>query len=476
MKFIKELHWQILIALVFGVAYGMLFSPTWEITDLTMQKLVEEDEAPQEVIELLQPLKNKKFYGEETISAEIDKFLGEEYVDDYSYSVFDYAEYTDYISYVSWLGVLFMRALKMIIVPLILSSIVSGVTNIGNAENLGRLGLKTISYYLATSLFAIVVGLFFVNAISPGVGVSINNAADSQTLQGMEFVRESFGQTLLNMVPTNVFEAFADGQMLSIIFFSILFGFFITKVSNSSRKFLTTFFNSTFEVMMKVTLFVIKFTPLGIIGIVATTVSENINNLSELAGSMAWYMATVFLALGFHAIITLPLMTWLVGRANPWQHFKNMRSALLTAFSTSSSGATLSLTMESVENGSGVSTKITSFTLPLGSTINMDGTALYECVAAMFIAQAYGYDMSFMEQVIVVITALLASIGAASIPMAGLVMISIVLSAVGLPLEGVGLILAVDRILDMFRTATNVWSDSCGAVVIAKSEGEKLNV
>jgi Na+/H+-dicarboxylate symporter len=182
------------------------------------------------------------------------------------------------------------------------------------------------------------------------------------------------------------------------------------------------------------------------------------------------------LALVIHAFITLPLVTRFIGKAKPWKHFNNMKTPLLTAFSTSSSNATLPLTIQAVEDNSGVSNKISSFTLPLGATINMDGTALYECVAVMFIAQAYGVELSFMQQVVVVITALLASIGAAGIPMAGLVMITIILTVVGLPLEGVGLILAVDRILDMFRTATNVWSDSCGAVVIAKSEGEELNV
>ncbi|PIE86029.1 MAG: dicarboxylate/amino acid:cation symporter [Bacteroidia bacterium] len=476
MKIFKlELHWQILIALIIGVVYGILFAPTYSISDNTLKILVEE-EVPQAVISQLAPLKGAEYYTEELMIEAIKKAIGEDNAVEYEDTIIAEADYTDYITYVSWLGELFMRGLKMIIVPLILSSIVSGVTNIGNAENLGRLGLKTMLYYIVTSLFAIITGLLFVNAIRPGDGVSINNAADAQTLQGMEFVRESFGQTLINMVPTNVFETFADGQMLSVIFFSILFGFFITKVSDKARDFLTTFFNSTFEVMMKITLFVIQFTPLGIIGIVATTVSENIINLAELAVSMAGYMLTVFLALMTHAMVTLPLLTGILGKANPWKHFKNMSSALLTAFSTSSSGATLSLTMESVENRSGVSGKITSFTLPLGATINMDGTALYECVAAMFIAQAYGIELDFIEQIIVVITALLASIGAASIPMAGLVMISIILSAVGLPLEGVGLILAVDRILDMFRTATNVWSDSCGAVVIAKSEGETLKV
>jgi len=187
-------------------------------------------------------------------------------------------------------------------------------------------------------------------------------------------------------------------------------------------------------------------------------------------------MITVMIALTLHAFVTLPLILKFIGKSDPLLHFKAMRTPLLTAFSTSSSSATLPLTMEAVEMNSGVSNKISSFTLPLGATVNMDGTALYECVAAMFIAQAYGVELGFLQQVIVVITALLASIGAAGIPMAGLVMITIILSAVGLPLEGVGLILAVDRILDMMRTTVNVWSDSCGATVIAKSEGETLKV
>ena len=182
------------------------------------------------------------------------------------------------------------------------------------------------------------------------------------------------------------------------------------------------------------------------------------------------------MGLSIHAIIVLPLMLKFIGKVNPIKHFIAMRTPLITAFSTSSSNATLPLTMEAIEHKSGVSNSITSFTLPLGATVNMDGTALYELVAAMFIAQAYGIDMSITQQIIIVITGLLASIGAAGIPMAGLVMISVILTAVGLPLEGIGLILAVDRILDMFRTSVNVWSDSCGAVIIAKSEGEELKV
>ena len=321
-------------------------------------------------------------------------------------------------------------------------------------------------------MFAILVGLTFVNLFQPGVGADLGF---SKQVEGMDIASKGFGNILLRMVPSNIFDALASADMLAIIFFSILVGFFIMKISKEYKDPLINFFNGGFEVMMRITSFVIKFTPLGIFGIVSVVVAEQ-KDVLDVAQRLGIYMLSVLLGLFFHAFITLPFLLRFVGKANPYKHFKAMTTPLLTAFSTSSSSATLPLTMESVENEVGVSNKITSFVLPLGATVNMDGTALYECVAAMFIAQAYGIHLSFLSQVIVVFTALLASIGAAGIPMAGLVMITVILSAVGLPLEGVGLILAVDRILDMCRTTVNVWSDSCGAAIIARTEGEDLNV
>lgn len=381
--------------------------------------------------------------------------------------------FTEYVSYVRWMGDLFLRGLRMIIVPLILTSIVSGVANIGDARNLGRLGLKTFTYYITTSIFAILTGLILVNLLQPGIGADLGLTSEVPEITATS---GDLGDVIMRMIPTNVFNALASADMLAIIFFSILFGYFITRVDKKYKVMFTDFFNGGFEIMMKLTHFVIKFTPLGILGIVAGVVADQADNLVNLAGSLGLYMLAVFLGLLFHAFVTLPLIVKLYAKSNPKKHFKAMTVPLLTAFSTSSSSATLPLTLDAVENNSGVSNKITSFVLPLGATVNMDGTALYECVAAMFIAQAYGIDLSFLQQIIVVITALLASIGAAGIPMAGLVMITVILSAVGLPLEGIGLILAVDRILDMCRTTVNVWSDSCGAVSIAKSEGETLKV
>jgi Na+/H+-dicarboxylate symporter len=376
------------------------------------------------------------------------------------------------VSYVSWMGDVFLRALKMLIIPLIISSLISGIANIGSGSSLGRLGLKTIGYYISTSLLAILTGQFLVNIIRPGVGADLNF---SREVEGLVDRQRSLGQTLIEMVPENIFQAFNTNDMLAIIFFAVLFGFFVTRAGEENRQVLKKAFNAIFEVMMKITMFVIRFTPLGIFGIVARVVSEQ-GDLTSLASRMGLYMGTVVLALAIHFLITLPLILRIIGKVKPFRHMRNMSTPLLTAFSTSSSGATLPLTISAVENNSGVSNKISSFTLPLGATINMDGTALYECVAAVFIAQAYGVELTFIQQLVVVMTALLASIGAAAIPMAGLVMITVILTAVGLPLEGVGLILAVDRILDMFRTCTNVWSDSCAAVVIASSEGETLKV
>jgi len=380
---------------------------------------------------------------------------------------------TDYAYLVTWMGDLFLRGLRMVIVPLILTSIVSGVTSIGDAQNLGRLGLKTITYYISTSLFAIVTGLFFVNLIQPGIGADLGLKREVPELAAAS---GNIWDIILRMVPTNIFEALVSFDILAIIFFSILLGFFITRLNSKQKDFLTTLFDSGFEVMMKLTHFIIRFTPLGILGIVVGVVADQRENLGAVLGSLSKYFVTVLIGLIIHSMITLPLLIRLVGKVNPWKHFKAMTTPLLTAFSTRSSSATLPLTIDAVESNSGVSNKISSFVLPLGATINMDGTALYECVAAMFIAQAYGIEMSIVQQAIIVFTALLASIGAAGIPMAGLVMISVILSAVGLPLEGVGLILAVDPFLDMCRTTVNVFSDSCGAVIIAKTEGETLKV
>ncbi len=378
--------------------------------------------------------------------------------------------------YTNWMGEIFLRALNMIIIPLILCSITTGVASVGSSGNLGRLGFKTLAYYVFSTLAAILTGFAFVTILKPGVGAELGFQAP---IEDIAAATDNFGRTLIKIVPTNIFEAMAQGQMLSVIFFAILFGYFITRINEKQGRMVNEFLNALLEVIMKLTLFVIKFTPIGIFSISAKVIAQQIqlgNDIGEVISRLGIYFITVLAGLLVHGLITLPLSVRLLGKANPLKHFRNMATPLLTAFSTSSSNATLPLSMEAVEKKDGVSNKIASFTLPLGATINMNGTALYECVAVMFIAQAYGIDLTLGQQIVVVFTALLAAIGAAGIPMAGLVMMAVVLNAVGLPLEGIGLILAVDRILDMFRTAINVYGDTCCAVIVAKSEGETLNV
>ncbi len=471
------LHWQILAAIIFAVIFGVSFPTQYKFTAESFENFrIKTDEFNSFELKNLERLASDEAMSRSEFLAKAEEYADKKFEPAQVNEILKEAKYNPQLSWVSWMGVLFLKALKMIIIPLILSSIISGIANIGSANNLGRLSIKTIIYYLTTSSLAIFTGLLFVNLINPGKGVDIGFTESPEQFQTTS---NSLTDTLLNIVPENIFNAFAQQDMLAIIFFSIMFGFFISKTEYKQKQLLTDFFNAIFELMMKMTMFIIRFTPFGVFGIVAKTVASyagDSDKLSGLAESLGLYSLTVILALAFHALLVLPFIVRFIGNANPYKHFKAMRTALLTAFSTSSSGATLSVTMKSVTEGSGVSNKVAGFTLPLGATVNMDGTALYEGIVALFIAQAYGIELGLSDQIIILITALLASIGAAGIPMAGLVMTSVVLSAVGLPLEGVGLILAVDKILDMFRTSVNVWSDSCGAVIVAKSEGEKLNV
>jgi len=372
--------------------------------------------------------------------------------------------------YISLAGTIFLRLLRMVIVPLIVASIISGVTSLDQSGGFGRMFTKTFTFYIFSSLAAILTGLFLVNLIQPGLNA---NFGFTQIPEGLEGSIENIGNTLLGIIPLNPFESMTRGEILPTIFFSLLFGFFILKTPKNYRLVLTDFFNAVFETMMKLTQFIILFTPVGVFALISKMIAQT---GIDVFMPMLSYILTIISGLALHALLTLPLIIFLLGRINPLRQARAMSPALLTAFSTASSSATLPLTIQSVEAGAGVSNRVSSFVLPLGATINMDGTALYECVAAIFISQVYGIELSFTQQAIVVITALAASIGAAGIPMAGLVMMTIVLRSVGLPLEGIGLILAVDPFLDMLRTTVNVWSDSCCAVLIAKFEGEELRV
>jgi Na+/H+-dicarboxylate symporter len=305
----------------------------------------------------------------------------------------------------SIIGTLFLRALKMIVVPLIVSSLIVGITNIGSGGSLGRIGGKTLLYYLSTSLLAIITGLLFVNVFKPGIGSKIELPTNSD----IELQTGGFKETLINIIPDNVIGAMANTDMLALIFFSIIFGIFITKLERSKKELLTNVFDAIFEVMMKITLFVIRFAPIGVLGIVARVVSEQ-ENIIELVSRLGRFAGVVILSLGVHFFVTLPVLILIFAKINPVKHYKSMLSVIFTAFSTASSNATLPLTLETVEEESGVSNKIASFTLPLGATINMDGTALYELVVAGFVAQILDIELTIVQQFIMVSTALLASI------------------------------------------------------------------
>ena len=370
-----------------------------------------------------------------------------------------------------WIGDLFMKLLRMIIVPLVLTSIISGVASVGGGKAIGRLFSKTMGYYVLSSFLAAMVGLLMVNLIRPGVGA---NMVDATSMEIPEL--ETAGspvELLLDVVPENFIQAAASADMLAIIFFCIVFGAAITTLPDKTRVILTDIFDALFHAMMALTSGIIKFLPIGVFALITKMVGTT---GFEAFRPLALYAVTIFSGVTLHLFVTLPLLLILLGRISPRIHFANMREALLVAFSTSSSGATLPVTMKVVEEKVGVSNKVTSFVLPMGATVNMDGTAVFECAGVLFIAQALGVDLTLMQQAIVVMTALLASIGAAAVPSAGLVIIFIVLEAIDLRGPAVNVIvgsmLAIDRPLDMYRTAVNVFSDSCGAAIIARSEGE----
>jgi Na+/H+-dicarboxylate symporter len=423
-----ELHWQILIAIILAAIVGGIIFNGYEATGV-----------------------------EQTL-------FGVRYL-----AIFDY------------IGTIFLNALKMIIVPLIMSSIIVGVAGIGSGGNLGALGGKTLLFYATTTLAAILVGLVLINAVGPGyvngepakdllaLDAPIDEVAAQVEGRGVGDVANVF----LRMVPPNIVKAAVDGQMLGIIFFAILFGYFMTHLDNEYAEPMYRFWDAVFHVMMKMTEWIMKFAPIGVFGLVAGVIAET---GYKAAGPLATFAVVVLLALAFHAFVTLPLLLRFVGGVKPYKAMKACAKPMLTAFSTASSSATLPVTIEAVEENVGVSNKVSSFVLPLGATVNMNGTALYECAAAMFIAQAYGLELSFGVQFSIVVIALLTSIGVAGVPSASLVAIAIILSAIGLPIEALGVLLVFDRILDMARTSINVWGDCSCATIVARLSGEKTNL
>jgi Na+/H+-dicarboxylate symporter len=381
------------------------------------------------------------------------------------------------VSIFDFLGTLFVNALKMLVVPLIASSVISGVASVGSPGDLGRLGGKTLLFYVVTTLLAVIVALTLVNIIRPGL-VDGEPARELLALEtstqevagNIERGAGSLVDTLLGIVPPNIIEAAAGNKLLGLVFFSILFGFFLTRIETEHARPVIGFFQGVFQVMMRITEFVMLFAPIGVFGLVARTVAKA---GFDAAGPLLLFSATVLSGLAIYALLLLPLLVRLVARIRPWGLFPAMAPALLTAFSTASSSATLPMSIDCVERRVGVSNRVCGFVMPLGASLNHAGSALFECAGAMFIAQAYGLELSFGTQFTIVVLALITSMGVAGIPAAALVGITVILTAVGLPVEAIGVLLVFERILDMCRTAVNVFADACCAVIVARLEGEQ---
>ncbi len=417
MKFQLALHWQICIAILLAVVAGYCGGPDWRLLGIP------------------------------------------------AYGVYEF------------LGTLFMNGLRMIIVPLVVSTIITGIAGIGAEAGFARLGIRTFLYYIFTSLAAVLIGLLLVNWLQPGLAgggelAALQNHAGLDAALGRIEGRGAgdLVDVFLRMVPANIFEAAVNDQMLGLIFFSLMFGYFMMRIGDGNAELMRSFWQGVSDTMMSLTMWIMKFAPLGVFGLVAKTVADTGFAAFQ---PLLLFVVTVLLGFMFHTCVTIALLVKVLGKTAPLAFYRAISPAMLTAFSTASSSATVPVSLECIEKNVGVSNRVSSFVIPLGATVNMNGTALYECVAAIFIAQAYGIHLDMTTQFTVVVLALMTSIGVAGIPAASLVAIAIILKAVGLPLEGIGMLLVTDRVLDMLRTSINVLGDCSGAVVVSTLEGER---
>ncbi|RMH36498.1 MAG: dicarboxylate/amino acid:cation symporter [Nitrospirae bacterium] len=381
---------------------------------------------------------------------------------------------------VQFLGEAFLRALFLMVVPLVMSSIIVGVSSLGDVRALGTLGGRTVAFFAGTTMIAVIVGLVLVLIVRPGetaiMGKSVIEHERNDVNARLDDRPQTLGALLrtivLGLIPDNVFAAMAKAEVLPLIVFSLVFGGILTTMGERGRVVLM-FVEGVNEAIMAMVHLLMWTAPIGIGALLAGRLGEagGFSGFWPQVMPLSAYVLTVLFALGLHGLIILPLLLRVVARVNSWRYLRAIAPALLTAFSTSSSSATLPLTIERVIDGGGVSRRVAGFVLPLGATINMNGTALYEAIAAVFIAQTYGVEIGLGHAVVIALTATLAAIGAAGIPEAGLVTMVIVLKAVDLPIEGISLILIVDWLLDRCRTAVNVWGDAVGAAAIDRLEG-----
>lgn len=370
------------------------------------------------------------------------------------------------------IGTVFIRLLMFIAIPLVLASLIVGASSLGDIKKVGRLGGKTVLWYLVTTMVAITIGLTLVNFIQPGKQLPM----DSQEKLMLEFQSDAATQidppnlldVVVNIVATNPMNALASGEMLQIVFFALMIGVSLTLVDQDKARPVINFFEGLSETMIKMVGMIMKIAPYGVFALISATVGEF---GFEILGTLVWYALTLIAGLVLHTFGVLGTTARFLGGIPYTKFFSGIKDAMLVAFTTSSSGATLPVLMRSCEKNIGVPKKITSFVLPLGATVNMDGTAMYQAVAAVFIAQVYGFDLTLGQQLTILLTAVLASIGTAPVPGVGIVMLIIVLRSVNIPEEGIALILGIDRLLDMCRTVANIVGDATVATVIARTEG-----
>lgn len=391
------------------------------------------------------------------------------------------------LDYIKPVGTIFINALKMIAVPLVLASLIVGVSNLGDISKLSRIGGKTIGTYLLTTVVAVSIGLLLVNIFAPGKSLPVETRenlmsmyegdAGSRVGQAAELKKQSPLQPLVDIVPQNVFQATTDNAaMLQVVFFAIIVGISLLQIQKSKAEPVIAFFDGMNDVIIQIVNYIMLIAPYGVFALMASLIveiaGENPDSAIELLLALLKYSLVVIGGLLTMILLVYPLILMAFTKVKYMDFFKAIRPAQLLAFSTSSSSATLPVTMKQVEEELGVSEEVSSFVLPLGATVNMDGTSLYQGVAAVFIAQALGMDLSITQQLMIVLTATLASIGSAGVPGAGLIMLIIVLESIGVPAAGIALIIAPDRILDMFRTVVNVTGDATVCTIVASTEGE----
>ena len=490
------LHTQILLALVLGAIFGSAFSVDPFLIELEIgtsetqkselirnwDKFIFEFQDTEiapgqrrlhefEQLEQIQIIKFFKGLTPKQKNSLIIKVIKKEKETEYG-KIVSMKKETTIATMIKPIGSLFIRLLSFLAIPLVIASLIIGAASLDDVKKIGRIGGRTLVIYITTTAVAITIGLLIANVIQPGkqideqakhrlIGEYQGDSSD-KIVENLEIDIPDF---IVTIVPKNPMNAIAEGRMLQIVFFSVIFGITLTFVSK--KKYVIGFFEGVSQTMIKMVDFIMKIAPFGVFALISATIADF---GFEIIRTLIWYIFAVILGLVLHTGIVYPLMVKGFGKMSPFAFFKGIRNAQSIGFSTSSSAATLPVTMECVEQNLGVNKSVSGFVLPLGATINMDGTALYQGVAAVFIAQVYGFDLSIAEQLTVVITAVLASIGTAPVPGVGIIMLVMILQAIHVPPEGIALIIGVDRLLDMCRTVTNVTGDSAVAVSIAGME------